>query len=230
VGRWRDRLKQSTVHRYAAQLRHLAAHIGALCNRPDLEGQVPRVRPGQPRKTIAPPEELSKLLDAAPRWMQTIILLAHDAGLRRGDCMRVAPIHYEAEKRLIAIEQGKTKHVVTVPVSERLAALLDTAPTHSPTTPFYVLWKGDAISPHGVTSAWRTLKKKAGVNSNLWIHDLRRTLAVSLYEVSKDLRVVEQMLGHQSLTSTVRYLEHRDPAKLRPYLDAIHKPISKAVN
>ncbi len=52
----------------------------------------------------------------------------------------------------------------------------------------------------------------------------RRTLAVSLYEVSKDLRVVEQMLGHQSLTSTVRYLEHRDPAKLKPYLDSIHKP------
>ena len=162
--------------------------------------------------------------------MQTIILLAHDAGLRRGDCMRVAPIHYEAEKRLISIEQGKTKHVVTVPVSERLAALLDTAPTHSPTTPFYVLWKGDAITPHGVTSAWHTLKKKAGVDSNLWIHDLRRTLAVSLYEVSKDLRVVEQMLGHQSLTSTVRYLEHRDPGKLRPYLDAIHNPTSKAVN
>jgi integrase len=116
-----------------------------------------------------------------------------------------------------------------VPVSARLASLLETAPTHSPTTPFYALWKGDAITPHGVTSAWLTLKKKAGVNTGLWIHDLRRTLAVSLYEVSKDLRVVEQMLGHQSLTSTVRYLEHRDPGKLKPYLDAIHKPTTGVI-
>jgi len=229
VSRWRDRLKQSTVHRYVQTLRHLVAHIGALAGRPDLEGQVPRVRPGQPRKTIAPPDNLEKLLAAAPRWMQTIILLAHDAGFRRGDCMRIAPIHYDAEKRLIQIEQGKTKHAVTVPVSARLAALLETAPTHSPATPFYALWKGNQITPHGVTSAWLTLKKKAGVNTHLWIHDLRRTLAVSLYEVSKDLRIVEQMLGHQSLKSTVRYLEHRDPAKLKPYLDSIHKPKTEVI-
>jgi hypothetical protein len=37
------------------------------------------------------------------------------------------------------------------------------------------------------------------------------------------------MLGHQSLTTTVRYLEHRDPAKLKPYLDAIHRPTTKVI-
>jgi site-specific recombinase XerD len=49
-------------------------------------------------------------------------------------------------------------------------------------------------------------------------------LAVSLYEISKDLRVVEQMLGHGSLNSTIHYLEHRDPEKLKPYLDALFIP------
>jgi integrase len=190
---------------------------------------VPRVRPGSARKTIAEPPELEKLLAAAPRWMQTIILLAAHAGLRRSDCMRVAPIHYDAEKKIITIDQQKTGQSVSIPVTTQLAALLESAPTHSPTTPFYVLWKGDAITAHGVTSAWCTLKKKAGVNRQLWLHDLRRTLAVSLYEVSKDLRVVEQMLGHNSLGSTVRYLEHRDPAKLKPYLDSIQRPISKVI-
>jgi len=190
---------------------------------------VPHVRAGSPRKTIIEPPELEKLLAAAPRWMQTIILLAAHAGLRRSDCMRVAPIHYDAEKKLITIEQQKTAQTVTIPVSSQLAELLESAPTHSPTTPYYALWKGDAITAHGVTSAWCTLKKKAGVNRQLWLHDLRRTLAVSLYEVSKDLRIVEQMLGHTSLASTVRYLEHRDPAKLRPYLDAIQTPRTKVV-
>ena len=190
---------------------------------------MPRVRQGAARTTICDPPELEKLLAAAPRWMQTIILLAAHAGFRRSDCMRIAPIHYNAEKRTITIDQQKTGTKVSVPVSQRLAQLLETAPTHSPTTPFYVLWKGDAITAHGVTSAWLTLKKKAGVNRQLWLHDLRRTLAVSMYEISKDLRVVEAMLGHNSLNSTVRYLEHKDPAKLRPYLEALQKPKTERV-
>jgi hypothetical protein len=32
------------------------------------------------------------------------------------------------------------------------------------------------------------------------------------------------MLGHHSLRTTTAYLEHRDPAKLKPYLDAIYIP------
>lgn len=52
---------------------------------------------------------------------------------------------------------------------------------------------------------------------------------MSLYDISKDLRIVEQMLGHTSLRSTIQYLEHRDPAKLRPYLDAIHRPKTEVI-
>jgi integrase len=78
-----------------------------------------------------------------------------------------------------------------------------------------------------LNKSWNRLKKTTGADRALNFHDLRRTTAVALYEVSKDLRVVEQMLGHQSLGSTVRYLEHRDPAKLRPYLDSIHKPTGR---
>jgi integrase/recombinase XerD len=212
-----------------AALRHIAKHIGALCSRPDLVDQVPHVRQGAPRKTIAEPHELEKLLAAAPRWMQTIILLAAHAGLRRSDCLRVAPIHYDAEKKIITIEQQKTGHLVSIPATAQLAALLESAPPGDPATPFYALWKEGTITAHGVTSAWMTLKIKTGVNRGLWLHDLRRTLAVSLYEISKDLRVVEQMLGHHSLGSTVRYLEHRDPQKLKPYLDAIHHPTTKVI-
>ncbi len=81
----------------------------------------------------------------------------------------------------------------------------------------------------GIGRAWQKAKKKAHANPSLWMHDLRRTAAVALYEVSKDLRVVEQMLGHKSLSSTITYLEHRDPGKLRPYLEAIYKPKTETI-
>jgi len=199
-------------------------NIAATANRPDLSSLVVKARQPGARKTIAAPDELDKLLAAAPRWLQTLLLLCAHAGLRKSDAMRVAPIHYHPEARTIAIDQKKTGQPVAVPVTDRLAEILDTAPSFSPATPYYELYRGKPITKAGLSRAWQTLKKKTGVNRDLWLHDLRRTVAVSLYEVSKDLRVVEQMLGHTSLQSTVRYLEHRDPAKLRPYLQSLFTP------
>jgi integrase len=220
---WKSRLTANSLYHYTRSLRRLVAWIAAIAKCPELPALIVKARQPSPRKTIASPAEIDALIAAAPRWLQTIILLAANAGLRKSDCLRVAPMHYESEKRLLTIDQKKTGEIVKIPVTERLAEILDTAPTHSPTTPFYELYRGKPITNAGLSHHWSALKKKTGVNRGLWIHDLRRTVAVSLYEVSKDLRVVEQMLGHTSLSSTIRYLEHRDPAKLRPYLDAIHK-------
>lgn len=221
---WKSRMRPATVYNYTLALRKLVANIGASIGRPDLKDQVPRARTPQPRTTIAEPGEIEKLLALAPAWLRVIVLLASHAALRRSDCIRVAPEHYDAESKTISIVQQKNKQALTVPVSAELAALLEAAPTHDPLIPFYALHRGRTLSLSAIEAAWRKLKKKAGVNRELWLHDLRRTTAVSLYEISKDLRVVEQMLGHRSLASSIRYLEHRDPAKLRPYLQSLFIP------
>jgi integrase len=222
--RWKMRMQPGGLYDYNLALRHLVKNIGASIGRPDLVDQVPRARKPSPRKTIATPGDLRKLIDASPTWLRTIILLAAHGGFRRSDCMRVAPIHYNAEARTITIDQQKTGQTVSVPVSDELAANLEAAPEAQPLTPFYQIHRGAPITNSGLNAAWHRLKTKTGADAELWLHDLRRTLAVSLYEVSKDLRVVEQMLGHTSLASTATYLEHRDPAKLKPYLDSLFVP------
>lgn len=73
-------------------------------------------------------------------------------------------------------------------------------------------------------AAWRKVRKRAGVNPRLTLHGFRHTLAVSLYAISHDLRLVQQMLGHRSLASTMRYLEHDDPGKLKPIIDTMWTP------
>jgi integrase/recombinase XerD len=161
--------------------------------------------------------------------LKTIILLAAHAGFRRSDCLRIAPVHWNPIGRTITIAQQKTGQQITVPLSDKLTSWFEHTPEGDTATPFYQLHRGTPITPAGLNSAFAAARRRAKVNDQLTLHDLRRTLAVSLYEVSKDLRVVEQMLGHTSLGSTVHYLEHRDPAKLRPYLAALCKPAPKAV-
>jgi integrase len=61
---------------------------------------------------------VDKLLASAPRWLQIIILLAHDAGLRRSDAMRFSLQNYDAETRSIRLIQKKTSEPLYVPADE----------------------------------------------------------------------------------------------------------------
>ena len=225
VSRWKTKgYSRNTLTRYVQTLRKLARDIEAIAHCPGIARAIPRVPGKRPRTTIADPTELTALLAQAKPWLRCAILLASHAALRVSDAMQAAPIHYNAEKRVLSLHQKKTGQLVTPPVSNTLAESLDNAPPGDPTTPFLELYARKPVRYHMLTKAWNTLKKRTGANPNLTFHDLRRTIAVSLFEISKDLRVVEQMLGHQSLTSTVQYLEHRDPEKLRPYLEALWRP------
>lgn len=224
VGRWKERHKRNTVCNYRIGLHRLARFIAMTAGRPEIPTFVPKVPNYRPRQVVADPADIAVLMNAAPGWLRCAILLAGHAGLRASDVLRAAPIHYNREAATLSIIQKKGGHPVTVPVTEALAEILNNAPEGIETTPYLELLAGKPVSKQMLWQTWTRLKKQTRVGGEVTSHDLRRTLAVSLYEVSKDLRVVEQMLGHQTLRSTVAYLEHRDPAKLRPYLDAIHIP------
>ena len=71
---------------------------------------------------------------------------------------------------------------------------------------------------------WREAIKKAKANPNLHIHDLRRTIATELYAHTKDLRAVQTLLGHRSMSSTILYIAPMDPDKLRSLMEEI-KPV-----
>lgn len=207
------------------KLRKLLGYI----ERPELIKAMAKVQKPGPRTNIAEPEEIQKLMLAAPPWLKLILMLASHGGLRRSDCLRIAPQHYDRQRKLITIQQQKTGQTVQLPVPPQLAAALEAIPTINENVPFYEAMRGKPISNEGLTAAYQRTKKAAGVRQEVWIHDLRRTLAVSLYELSKDLRVVEQMLGHRSLSSTAHYLEHRDPEKLRSLINELWKPTTEKV-
>ncbi len=52
---------------------------------------------------------------------------------------------------------------------------------------------------------WNKWKKQAGVRQELRLHDLRRGIARRVYATSGDLRVVQSLLGHKQLSSTLHY-------------------------
>ncbi len=67
----------------------------------------------------------------------------------------------------------------------------------------------------------KDLAKLSGINKNISPHTLRHSFATHLLENGADLRSIQLMLGHESITTTEVYL-HLDRQKLKQEVEKFH--------
>ena len=191
---------------------------------------MPRLRTPKARQVIAKPEEFQRLLANAQPWMRLFLLLTGQLGLRFAEACAISPASFNADKHTITFKKkgGDDFVLPTTPEIEQCFAIAPEATDAN--TPYLQLLrgevglKGDRIGKVTIRQAFYRLREAAGVNPNLRPHDLRRTVAVSLYELTRDIRVVGQILGHSNLNTTAKYLEYRDVGKLRELINSLPLP------
>jgi integrase/recombinase XerD len=81
--------------------------------------------------------------------------------------------------------------------------------------------RGSRLSRVMVFLIIKDLVKKAGITKSVSPHSLRHSFATHLVEGGADLRAVQQMLGHESITTTEIYT-HLDREYLRKTLEKFH--------
>lgn len=69
----------------------------------------------------------------------------------------------------------------------------------------FVNARGDKLTPTGIEYILKQLMKKSGMSSDLRPHMLRHTFATHLLDNGADIRVVQELLGHSSLSTTQIY-------------------------
>ncbi|HCF64243.1 MAG TPA: site-specific tyrosine recombinase XerD [Ferruginibacter sp.] len=86
--------------------------------------------------------------------------------------------------------------------------------------------RGKPLSRVMVFLIIKELAKKAGIEKNISPHTFRHSFATHLVEGGADLRAVQEMLGHESITTTEIYT-HLDRAYLRSTLQDYHPAFKK---
>lgn len=75
--------------------------------------------------------------------------------------------------------------------------------------PFIIEGRGENINITDLQRSWRRIRKLAGLD-DLWIQDLRHTYASTAMSSGMPIQIVEELLGHSQLQTTLHYAHLAD--------------------
>jgi len=138
-----------------------------------------------------------------------MFLLCSDLAIRAGTAIKISPHNYDKGKRELRFNT-KFGDKQTMPVTEEIAQIFAQVEKRSDTVTPYVqqLSRGGHMTLMAMQAKLRKLRKKLKITKQITFHDLRRTTAVEAFDITKDLRVVQALLGHRHLAATLHYLDH----------------------
>jgi integrase/recombinase XerD len=133
--------------------------------------------------------------------------LLYGTGLRINEACRLETTDIDAARGVIHVRQGKGAKDRLVGLSESLLALLRRYWSHErPAAPLlFASRTGGRFNPNVVREALADAAKHAGIPKRVTPHTLRHCFATHLVEHGIELRVIQALLGHKSISSTTRY-------------------------
>jgi integrase/recombinase XerC len=154
-------------------------------------------------------------------FLRLYMLLYFQCGLRSSEALAVSPRTWNPETHAVTIPvKGKKMRTAEVtPEVETLFLAAHAEPTDHRS--YIELLRGRQVTAHSIRQQWQAHRDKCGISNAVTAHDLRRTAATILYAATKDLRVPQQLLGHQNLASTLRYIAPMAPDEARRYAELL---------
>lgn len=182
---------------------------------PTLKG--PRVKRGVPRP-ISPDDVIALAHDIADSardgWIGArdwaVLLLLYGAGLRIGEAMALTGAILPLETTLrVTGKRNKTRIVPLLSqVREAIDAYLAVCPYPAmPDEPLFRGARGGPLSPALIRRAVQGARGRLGLSERTTPHALRHSFATHLLGRGADLRSLQELLGHASLSSTQVYTE-----------------------
>ncbi len=218
----KQRLSQNTWSTEAYALRSLFRFLtdeGYVASNPALTLDVRTIR--SERSKAVTLEEENRLLHHATQRVRLRLLLAVDAGLRRGEVVALRANHISREDRTITVHSTKTHSTRIVPMTARLERELEawrnSTPAQMPDARICSTASGRSLSQNSASDFMRSLCLRAKVQCRF--HDLRHTFATRIAAAEPNIFIVSSLLGHVIRSSTAAYVH----VSLEMKRDAISK-------
>jgi integrase/recombinase XerC len=219
---YRRKTKRSTVSRKVAALRTFFGYLvrcGRIRQSPAEMVQSPRTDKYLPVSLSV--DEVFSLLkvtfedDPAGRRDRAILELIYSSGVRVGELTGLNLGDVDPDRGLMKVRgKGKKERIVPVgrPALSALSAHLakrrewvrDGAENYLE-APIFLNRRGTRLTERSVARVVEKYIRMSGVNKRVGPHTLRHSFATHLLDAGADLRVIQELLGHESLSTTQKY-------------------------
>jgi site-specific recombinase XerD len=205
-----------TFYRHLVERGELEANPAELVSSPKKDSYLPKV---------LRPDEVSDLLERIPGSTpldlrdRALLELAYAAGLRAEELVNldVKNLHADAEEVRVEGKGGRTR---VVPVGEHAWRALERYLARGRTVlgtgeseALFLSKTGKRLSTSDVRRRLRLQTRRAGISP----HTLRHSFATHLLEGGADLRTIQELLGHSSISTTQTYTRVESKRLKRAY-------------
>ena len=174
--------------------------------------------------TILSEEEVALLIESCGDYFErAIIEFLYATGIRVSELCSLNLFDVDETTLRVKGKGGKER---IVPIASRTIGVLDQYLIErkkdvKENPPLFVSQRGKRINRQFVWTLVKYYAEKAGINKIVSPHTLRHSYATHLLENGADLRIIQELLGHSSISTTDRYT-HVSNKHMRASFDKFH--------
>lgn len=213
-------ISKSYQNQVVSALRFLCESV---LGQPALALRIPRPRKESRLPAVLSQDEVARLIGRArnPKHRALLVLL-YSAGLRVGEVVRLRPGDLDMDRGLVRVRGGKGDKDRYTLLARRARDVVRIYREAYPSDRW--LFPGGRSGRHLTTrSVQRVVKRAAeaaGIEKKVTAHTLRHSFATHLLEGGTNLRIIQELLGHQSARTTQVYTH-----VARSELESVRSPL-----
>ena len=219
-------LKPASANRILATLKHMITKAVAweMATEEVLKKvrKVKYLQENNKRLRFLSKEEIASLIDACDAHLRPIVITALNTGMRKGEILGLRWDQVDLRHGFFLLVHTKNGERRELPINRTLRKTLLDLPRRLDIP--YVFYDNRTGKRYlNVKRSFASACRRAGI-SDFRIHDCRHTFASQLIMAGIDLTTVKELLGHKTITMTMRY-SHLAPShkvKAVEILDQLH--------
>lgn len=156
---------------------------------------------------------LMNALDARYPHVKSIVLVALNTGMRRGEILGMRWDEVDFVRNVFCVRRTKSGKSRFLPMNSIVRQLMLERRAQHPGAEF-VFGGPNGRAILDIKHGFGSVLKRAGI-TDFRFHDLRHTAATRMAEAGVDIRTIAEFLGHATIQMTMRYAHATDDAKRR---------------
>jgi len=204
---WQLQTKKYSITKAHTTLNALKFYFEQVLHNEKIFIEIPRPKKPWQLPTVHSEQQVKKIIDAKENIKhKTMLMTGYSAGLRISEIINLKIKDIDSSRMVITIRQAKGKKDRQVPLSVKLLEQLRIYyKLYNPKVYLFEGADGGQYAIRSLQNVFQAAKKSSGNNKPGGMHSLRHSYATHLMEAGTDIRMIQGLLGHNSIKTTQRY-------------------------